>query len=198
MSKDRKEWSKEYYQKNKDRIKAQSIEYYKEHNTEEKRALKREYAKEYYSKNKDNITVRHKEYWKENGYKYRCRIRAKTPYNRAQILAASYNRSDISRGFDVSNNIDGKWIEEQVFASKCIYCGDDNWKHLGCDRIDNSKPHTPDNVVCSCGICNVERNDRYSVEEFIEYRKTHPRDKKFELPQHVIEINGKRVIRKVL
>ena len=87
---------------------------------------------------------------------------------------------------------------ENIFKSSCVYCGDTNWEHLGCDRINNNLPHTTDNVICACGLCNVERQfNRMSVEEFIEYRKTHPRDTKFELPQQVVEINGKKVIKKV-
>ena len=35
-----------------------------------------------------------------------------------------------------------------------------------------------------------------SVEEFIEYRKTHPRILKREKLEKVVEINGKKVIKK--
>ena len=65
-----------------------------------------------------------------------------------------------------------KWILENIFTSHCVYCGETDWRKLGCDRIDNSLPHTPENCVCSCGTCNVERGDRWTVEEFIEYKKT--------------------------
>ena len=83
---------------------------------------------------------------------------------------------DKNKGYDTTSNITPQWIEENLFSdgSKCIYCGDNNWKHLGADRIDNTKPHTPDNVVCSCAICNYERQNRFTVEEFIKYRKEHP------------------------
>lgn len=46
-------------------------------------------------------------------------------------------------------------------------------------------------------MCNSERQDRMTVEKFVEYRKTHPRCIKFEIPQQVVEINGKKVIKKV-
>lgn len=80
---------------------------------------------------------------------------------------------------------------ENIFTSKCIYCGDDNWEHLGCDRKDNSKPHTSDNIVCACGICNAERSDNYTVEEFIQYRKLHPRS--IDIPKQPI-LNEKGAI----
>ena len=98
------------------------------------------------------------------------------PLVRAKMLCYRYKNIDKNRGFDTTNNITGSWLYEKFCNSSCIYCGDSDWRHLGADRIDNNKPHTPDNVVCSCGICNAERAHRYTVEEFIEYRKTHPRN----------------------
>lgn len=98
-----------------------------------------------------------------------------TKNGRSNSLYRKYKSSDKRKNLDTSNNVASEWIIENIFTSKCIYCGDSDWQHLGCDRIDNDKPHTPDNVVCACGICNCERADRFSVEEFIEYRKLHPR-----------------------
>lgn len=95
---------------------------------------------------------------------------------RANSIKTRYNDCDKFRGFDISNNITSKWIVENIFSGqKCVYCGDQDWTHLGCDRIDNTKPHTPDNVVCSCGLCNIERGDNYTVEDFKQYRSLHPR-----------------------
>ena len=121
-----------------------------------------------------------------------------TKEGKAMQLKNRYVALDRKKGFDVSNNADDSYILENIINSKCIYCGDSDWTHLGCDRIDNSKPHTEDNIVCSCGICNSERQGkRMSVEEFVEYRKTHPRVLSFKLPQQIVEINGVRVIKKV-
>ena len=145
-----------------------------------------ESVKQWQKDNKEKATE-YKKRWKDNNPKE----------TRAQNILDSY------RGSDIKNNrgectLTQKWIMDNIFSSNCIYCGDSNWKHLGCDRIDNSKPHTPDNVVCSCGICNVERGDRYTIEEFVEHRKTHPRDENPKQLQEVVEINGVKVIRKVL
>lgn len=122
------------------------------------------HSKKYYEAHKELCNSIKKEWERNNPQKVR-----------AHSLAKSYKRNDRQSDLDVSQNIDTKWIIENVFLSKCIYCGDDNWEHLGCDRIDNSKPHTADNVVCSCFICNADRADRYSVEEFKQYRALHPR-----------------------
>ena len=51
-----------------------------------------------------------------------------------------------------------EWVVNHIFNSKCVYCGESDWKKLGCDRIDNSQPHTPSNVVCCCGKCNREKH----------------------------------------
>lgn len=96
---------------------------------------------------------------------------------RAVELAKGYRKQDKINGFDIENNIDTKWVIDNIFSSKCIYCGDSDWHHLGADRIDNKVPHIPDNVVCACKVCNCERQCReLSVEGFIEYRKTHLRE----------------------
>lgn len=100
----------------------------------------------------------------------------KTKNGRAVLLSNRYNYEDKNRNFDISDNVLYKWIVDNIFSGqKCIYCGDQDWTHLGCDRIDNSKPHTPENVVCACGLCNIERADKYTVEGFKQYRALHPR-----------------------
>ncbi len=168
-------------------------EWYKEHVLEKGKARYRQNMEKY---------IKSASRWREENKEKSNEIKNNWRKNNPQKVRA---RSILDRYTDKDNNdnrgectITVKWIMDNIFTSKCIYCGDSDWRHLGCDRIDNSKPHTEDNVVCSCGICNIERGDRYSVEEFIEYRKTHPRDTKFELPQQIVEVNGKRVIRKVL
>ena len=178
---EKKRKDREYYQANKERI----AEYRQTHKEQ-----KKEYNKEYYQANKERITEQKKDYYqankerrkeynqanKERGKGYQKKYYS-TPLGKANNLARTYKRSDRKKGFDPSNNVTSKWIIENIFSGQsCIYCGDSDWTHLGCDRIDNSKPHTPDNVICSCGLCNIERNDKCSVEEFKQYRALHPRD----------------------
>ena len=177
----KKEYNKEYYQANKERITEQKKDYYQ---------ANKERRKEYNQANKERIAERAKNYYqihkerkkeynqanKERGKGYQKKYYS-TPLGKANNLARTYKRSDRKKGFDPSNNVTSKWIIENIFSGQsCIYCGDSDWTHLGCDRIDNSKPHTPDNVICSCGLCNIERNDKCSVEEFKQYRALHPRD----------------------
>ena len=63
-----KEYYKEYYQKNKERLREKRKEYYKEYyqkNKERLREKKKEYLKEYYQKNKERLREKKKEYLKE-------------------------------------------------------------------------------------------------------------------------------------
>lgn len=141
----------------------------KEHREEKKECDRRwreehpDYGKQWYQENKEQRTEQMKQY-------------GKTQLGRAKYLKHGYDQKDSDRGFSTDQNIDEDWIIKHVFGSSCIYCGESDWTKLGCDRIDNTKGHTPDNVVCSCWDCNKERKNKFTVEEFIQYRKLHPRE----------------------
>lgn len=88
--------------------------------------------------------------------KLREKERVSTKKGRADSLIRNY------KSFDKRTNrgectLTQEYILNYIFDNTCIYCGESDWKQLGCDRIDNSKPHTPDNCVCSCSKCNIER-----------------------------------------
>lgn len=159
--------NKSWYERNKEKIHLKYI------NNIEKR---KEYNKQYNETHKNEISENKKKYYADNKDKRDEYNKSyiKTKNGKARHIISDYKREDKKNnrnGFNLTTD----WILNHVFNSSCIYCGDDDWQHLGCDRIDNSKPHTPDNVVCACGICNRERqNKRMTIEEFIEYRKTHP------------------------
>lgn len=88
---------------------------------------------------------------------------------RASKLAYHYHWHDINTyKFDCEADIDGKWIEENIFNKECIYCGEKDWKKLGCDRINNERPHTKDNVVCCCKRCNTLKSNKFTVDEMKE------------------------------
>lgn len=147
------EYQKRYYAEHKVEI----SEYYKQYNAEHKVEIS-EYKKQYNAEHKEErseyqkrYNAEHKEEKSENQKRYN-----KTPMGRAAYLANSYSQEDkkYNRG---ESTITAKWIVDNVFTSKCHYCGESDWHRLGCDRIDNTLPHTPDNVVCCCYKCNVER-----------------------------------------
>lgn len=84
-------------------------------------------------------------------------IRAK-----ASKMISSYKVKDFKNKTDICD-IDIDWMIENILAKNCVYCGDD--KRIGCDRIDNSKGHTKDNVVPCCVECNTARNNNFTFEE---------------------------------
>lgn len=171
---------KEYRDRNVEKIKARNKEYY-----ERNKDVIRVKQKEYSVKNKEKIAEYHREFYKnykpsDEQKEYWKKLKNDRRYNtkegRAQCLADNYKRHDRDNNLDPSSNVDSEWIMNNIFSGqKCIYCGDSDWQHLGCDRIDNEKPHTPDNCVCACGICNTERSCWYSVDEFKHYRLYNPR-----------------------
>lgn len=91
-------------------------------------------------------------------------IRAK-----ASKMIHSYRIKDIKNGIDVCDfSID--WMINNILTKPCVYCGDT--KRIGCDRIDNSKGHTKDNVVPCCIECNTARNNNFSHEEMFVLGET--------------------------
>ena len=144
----RREYNKQYYQNNRDRIVKQQADYYQ--NNKEKFA---EYNAEYYQKNKEKILEQITE----------KRI---TPIGKAQMHVDNYIRIDraYKRG---ECTLTPEWIVEHIFSQPCHYCGKTDWTEIGCDRIDNSLPHTPDNVVPCCTDCN-KKKARYSYDEFMK------------------------------
>ena len=188
----RNERKKRWCQNNKEHI----AEYNKQYREDNKEYFT-EYNKQYYNTNKEYFAEygKHREGEKERVKQYRS-----TQRGRANNIKTTYIHCDKKRGFSTDQNIDEDWIMENIFNSSCIYCGDNDWTHLGADRIDNTKGHTPDNCVCACGLCNSDRNDNFTVEEFKEYRRTHPRKLGggIEKSWEIVEQNGVRVIKKKL
>ena len=73
---------------------------------------------------------------------------------RAKYLIYNYKKEDIKYNREIPN-FNTKWLIENIFSKSCIYCGESNWRKLGCDRIDNSKGHIKENIVPCCLHCNM-------------------------------------------
>lgn len=132
-------------------------EYTTRYNSEHKEYYK-EYERLRWSNNKEKEQKRNKEYYNTKG-------------GRAHNLIKLYRRVD-SQANRGECTIDRNWIIEKIFSSSCTYCGESDWKKIGCDRIDNNLPHTPENVVCSCTDCNKTRQcKKMTVEEFRAYKQ---------------------------
>lgn len=132
----------------------------RKYQTEEERiAAQRESKRRYqrkYRKSHPDYDVEWRLANKEHIAEYKAEYRS-TLLGRAKILVGSYNQSDKkhNRG---ECTLTAEWIVEHIFNQPCHYCGETDWKELGCDRIDNSLPHTPDNVVPCCRHCNCKKH----------------------------------------
>lgn len=82
---------------------------------------------------------------------------------KASKMISAYKNKDKKMGFEKQCDIDIDWMIKNIFHQPCIYCGDTN--RIGCDRIDNDKPHTKDNVVPCCIECNTARNNFFTFDE---------------------------------
>ena len=138
-----KRYGEEAYKKKLERIKA-----YKQANREKYAEQKRVY----YEVNRERLA----EYWKQYH---------NTKNGRAIKLLSDYKRNDkkYNRG---ECTLTAEWIIENIFSGQvCHWCNESEWTKLGCDRINNDLPHTPENVVCSCEDCNVKRG-RMTYDEY--------------------------------
>lgn len=162
-----------WYQKNKERL----VEYRlntKEHKSEydaKYRETNKEKISEYRQNNKEEIRKRAVDYYnthKDERHEYYIKYMS-TKEGKAAHLLQAYRQNDkkYNRG---KCTLTIEWIVDNIFSKPCHYCGESDWKELGCDRIDNSKPHTEDNVVCCCEECNKKRG-RKEYNEFIKIIK---------------------------
>ena len=157
------ERKKKYYKENREQILKQQLNYYKDNKSvrakyrETNRDIINEKERQRYQTKKETIRENQKQYYNTNN-------------GRAVCLYNAYKNMDLLRGFECT--ITHEYIETEIFTKSCVYCGESDWMKLGCDRVDNDKGHTPDNVVCSCGECNNDRNRRkMSVDEYKKYKK---------------------------
>ena len=155
--------------------------------TDEEKKLKKEYDHKRYLEKKDSILERNKKYYLEHkehidaiNLKYyydnreeileQKKNNCKTPIGRAKMLIKSYKHEDkkYNRG---ECTLTPEWIVENIFSGqKCVYCGEDDWTKLGCDRKNSDLPHTPENCVPCCEKCNCKKRTK-SYDEFINILK---------------------------
>lgn len=175
----RAEYHKQWRENNPDYHKEYSKEWHQEHP---------EYERQRYKNNKEHITEQNKK-WREANPDYNKEYSKEwfqdkyaTQTGRAYCLTKRYKFNDISHNRGECT-ITPEWMVDNTFKDICFYCDESDWHKLGCDRINNDLPHTPDNVVCSCWECNKKRGRK----EFVEFLKEIGRlDKLKELKNKVI------------
>lgn len=122
----------------------------------------KEYNKQYYLKNREKELARKTDYQK---------MYSKTQMGRACNQIQTYKYMDIRNGFGEVIDFDARWIVENIYTKKCAYCDESDWRKLGCNRIDNSKPHTKDNVEPCCFHCNCVLNGKEVGYKNLTYNK---------------------------
>ena len=150
----RKAYNAKYYQSNKEKIAKQKAEHYQDN--KEKIA---EYKAAFYQDNKEKFAAKNAEYYQDNKEKIAEQHAEynSTPKGRAVILVGGYKALDKKYGRGECT-LTPEWIVEHIFSQPCHYCGKTDWHELGCDRIDNTLPHTPENVVPCCYDCNCKKH----------------------------------------
>ena len=80
------------------------------------------------------------------------------PMNWARKMVASYMQTDREKGFNDKETISVDYFINHIANEECKYCHKRGYGLIGCNRIDNTKPHTIDNVEPCCFKCNAKEN----------------------------------------
>lgn len=114
---------------------------------------RKDYKKEWYEKNKKHILKKRKEVYET--LEGRCKS------IRNDCISADRRKGRI--GNELPNDyITLEQTMELISRGKCAHyeiCGCEDWKKIGLNRLDNSKPHTYENCEPCCFDCNCRLND---------------------------------------
>ena len=162
---------KEYYQTHRDTVlksvaewRAKNHTYNAEYYQANKEKIA-EYNAAYYQANKDTLLKKQAEYYQENKDKIADYYDPQThPLNWAKQMVNTYRRMDRERGFGDSKTITAEWFLEHIAYRQCAHCGKQGIGLVGCNRLDNTKGHTIDNVEPCCLSCNCKENVRDQLE----------------------------------
>ena len=91
-----------------------------------------------------------------------------TPKGRASTLLNAYNNKDKKQNRG-KGNLTSQWIVENILFKPCAHCGKEGWKVIGCNRLDNTKPHTKDNVEPCCTECNWKEFGKTKAKKIYQY-----------------------------
>lgn len=107
----------------------------------------------------------------KSGFRNKCKVcdnacvklRYITTYNtnKSKCMVKWYKREDKKKNREF--NLTETWINLNILSKQCTYCG--STENIGCDRIDNTKGHLITNCIPCCALCNITRQDNFSVEE---------------------------------
>lgn len=91
---------------------------------------------------------------KQSQHKWNKLYRSK-PAGRARYLVDNYKQQDKLNNVGECD-LTVQWVVDNILFKPCAHCGKTGWEVIGCNRLDNTKPHSKDNVEPCCAECNVE------------------------------------------
>lgn len=171
---DRKQYQKEYREKNREKIKQYQKQYQNE-NREHIKKVVSEYGKKWYKENKESKDAQNRAY--QSTHKEGAVRRTQKYVSGNKEKVRSYNKQ-FDKGFSgkyrmVLSRHKSRWacpcisLEEftQIVQRPCTYCGDKN-RTKGIDRVDNKEGYTLNNSESCCKQCNYMKNN-WTVDEFL-------------------------------
>lgn len=172
----RKEYQKQWREKNKDKIKAYQKEYQQKNRDTIKKKVS-EYGKKWYQKNREKKDAQGKK-WHQNNRKRSVEIVQKYVRNNKEKVTAynkKFGQSIDGRYRLISHRHNKRWDtklftkEEYVEISSmpCKYCGGKNITK-GIDRMDSTKGYAKENSASCCKVCNYMKRE-YTIENFINH-----------------------------
>ena len=149
-----KEYQAEWSTNHKENFKANSAKW---------RAKNPTYNAEYHQANKEKIAEYQAEYCDPQ----------KNPRGWAKRIVNSYKKMDRERGFDPNQTISAEWFLQNIAYRPCAHCGLQAIGLIGCNRLDNTKGHTIDNVEPCCFKCNARENIRDQIARGLHWTCKH-------------------------
>ena len=152
-------------------------QYKKQYRAEHAEAIKqymKQYKKQYYAENREEILEKNKQYNAEHAeaikqyFKQYFKQRYATIEGYARNIRKNNLRADRNQCRIGVNEDPLPTIEQyiELLQQRDYYDGKQyHWTEMGLDRIDNTKPHTLDNVV-PCSTKNNKRRQKMNFEEF--------------------------------
>ncbi len=156
---DRSEYLKEYYEKNKEKIKARQ----------------RANWPERYAREKEQVLERSKAWVKDNRERVNERNRRWRKNNPSSVKLSKSKRRALKKDTQVEKItpelLAEHWAERNIDQDRCFYCEEGTYEHLD-HYIPLSKGggHTKENLVPSCASCNLKKHDKMP-EDFIKEQK---------------------------
>ena len=122
-----------------------------------------EYQAEWRNLNKEKIAEYQAEWYNPQTH----------PLNWAKTIVNNYNKMDRERGFDPNQTISAEWFLQNIAYRPCAHCGLQGIGLIGCNRLDNTKGHTIDNVEPCCLKCNARENIRDQIARGLHWTCKH-------------------------